>query len=60
MTKVKKLPKNPVIGKDYTITTNPGKTAKGKHLGKREVTFNAEKTKLGKSKWKIKSSKKVK
>ncbi|GAF90779.1 unnamed protein product [marine sediment metagenome] len=48
---VRKLPKNPKKGKEYTITTNP----KG-NLGKRKVTFKAT-GKKGFGKYKIISNK---
>ena len=47
MTKVKKLPKNPVKGKEYTRTVN----AKG-NLGKRDITYKAT-GKKGFGKYKI-------
>jgi len=56
--KVKKLPKSPVKGQRYSITTNPAKSkdGRGKNLGKREVIFEAT-GKKGFGKFKIKSNK---
>jgi hypothetical protein len=56
--KVKKLPKSPVKGQKYSITTNPAKSSdgRGKNLGRREVVFEAT-GKKGFGKYKIKSNK---
>lgn len=58
VTKVKKLPKNPVRGQRYSIITDPSKSkdGRGRNLGKREVTFEAT-GKEGFGKYKIKSNK---